>query len=222
LGVNRQAVSDGVEALLDWSASTLAGLGSAYATTLIAGQLADPILVTLKQVLEAQRSALDYLAWSITEAYGRVDDSTYYPFAKTPEGFDARMNRDMKGVAAARADIAETIRRHQPYGRDALDHLNKLSRYVKHRHLSRHVRAERSGEVLIRPEGTVGWYGGGTPLYLVSPDAAEPEATGRVETTLVEWRFVDPDVPLLETLWDIQLVVVAAVVDIRQTVLVDR
>jgi hypothetical protein len=216
LGVNLRTVSDHIDDVLAGADAGIRKLASKYRHALFAKELPGPLLVTIKSVLEHERSALDYLAWSITEAYGKAGAQTYYPLAYAAEGFDNEMDYRMKGVALAQPKIAAAIGRHQPYEHDALKHLSTLTRHAKHRHLSKHVREERAGSVVVGPGGMFWWYGGGTPLWFVTP-GMEPPAAGDVEMTLVDWYFVEPHVPILETLNDIQAVVGSAVRDIRKT-----
>jgi hypothetical protein len=92
----------------------------------------------VKNVLENQRSALDYLAVGITEKYGTPKGFLYYPLAQSETDFAAQMNSKMPGVAAARPDIADAIKRHQPYlaTHEWLRQLNRLTREHKHNRLS--------------------------------------------------------------------------------------
>src|ERR1035441_4334566 len=92
----------------------------------------------VKNVLENQRSALDYLAVGITEKYGTPKGFLYYPLAQSETDFAAQMNSKMPGGAAARPDIADAIKRHHPYvaTHEWLRQLNRLTREHKHNRLS--------------------------------------------------------------------------------------
>jgi hypothetical protein len=66
-------------------------------------------------VLENLRSSLDYLAVDITERYGARKGLVYYPLAQSEHEFPAEMDTKMPGVAPANPEIADAIKRHQPY-----------------------------------------------------------------------------------------------------------
>jgi hypothetical protein len=92
----------------------------------------------VKNVLENQRSALDYLSVGITEKYGKPKGLIYYPLAQSEQDFAAQMDGKMPGVAAARPDIADAIKRRQPYlqTHEWLRQLNQLTREHKHNRLA--------------------------------------------------------------------------------------
>ena len=92
----------------------------------------------IKNVLENQRSSLDYLAVAITKQYGSPTGLIYYPLAHADAGFQSEMDGKMPGVASAEPTIAATIRKYQPYqpGMEWLRHLNRLTREQKHNRLS--------------------------------------------------------------------------------------
>src|SRR4051794_2940679 len=96
--------------------------------------LTDPITLQrfktrIKNVLEAQRSALDYLAVGLTETFGKPKGLIYFPLAQAADEFPDVMDRHMPGVATARKEIAVAIEKHQPYhpNMDSLRHLNQLT-----------------------------------------------------------------------------------------------
>ena len=90
----------------------------------------------VKNVLENQRSALDYLAVAITERYGHRRGLTYYPLAQSQGQLKAEIDSKMPGVRVNRPDIAEAIARHQPYDQEWLQNLSRLTREQKHNRLS--------------------------------------------------------------------------------------
>jgi hypothetical protein len=93
----------------------------------------------VKNVLENQRSVLDYLAVGITKQFGTPKRGfIYYPLAQSENEFPVLMENKMPGVAAAEPDIAAAVKRHQPYhSRNLwLRELNQLTREQKHNQLS--------------------------------------------------------------------------------------
>jgi len=88
----------------------------------------------IKNILEPQRSALDYLAVEITKRYGSSKGLVYYPLAQAEQEFPTEMDSKMPGVASAKPPIAEAIKRHQPFqpNYEWLRELNQLTRHQKH------------------------------------------------------------------------------------------
>jgi hypothetical protein len=208
-------VLDDIEAVLEAADGGVRTLSAEYFNTILTQAMSRNLQVVIKNVLENQRAALEYLAWAITDAFGTTSDNTYYPMATGPGDLAGRMKSQMAGVATARPDIAEAIGRHQPYNRPALGHLSKLTRQTKHQRLSpRELREERASFVVSRAGG-VGWYGNAIPIWLARPGMATP-AAGTVDASSVEWHFEAPDVPVLGTLEGIQTAVTMATADIFQ------
>ncbi|MEO8898994.1 MAG: hypothetical protein ABI352_00770 [Candidatus Dormibacter sp.] len=203
-----------VEALLDAAIAGWHTLSGEWRQTLYEKKMSPALHVTIKHVLEDQRSALDYTAYAIAEACGKASSKIYYPMAQSAERFPAAMEDRMKGIAAALPTVAEAIERHQPYRQVALRYLSKLTREHKHRRLTRHEWTVRPGTAVVKG-GSLGWYGLGWPIWLVDPDSPTPP-DGNIETTFVDWYFSDPSVPVLGTLADIQDTVRAALLDIHQ------
>lgn len=108
----------------------------------------------IKNVLENQRSILDYLAHHIHDRYGiPTDKKIYYPLARTPANFPSQCDQRMPGVRKARPDIAGAIERCQPYNRIWLLWLTKLVNDHKHRVLTKHVRHATTRTHLAAPGG---------------------------------------------------------------------
>lgn len=111
------------------------------ATTLHDGALSDHRQRTrfrtrIKNVLENQRSALDYLAVGIMNKYGTPKGLLYYPLAHSPEKFDSLIDAKMPGVRKTQPFIAAAIKLHQPFDCEWLRHLSQLTREQKHNRLS--------------------------------------------------------------------------------------
>ena len=92
----------------------------------------------IKSVLEQQRSALDYLAVEITTLYGTPKGLIYYPLAQSDLSFLGEIDNKMPGVRTARPDVADVIKKWQPYkpGIEWLRQLNSLAREQKHNRLT--------------------------------------------------------------------------------------
>lgn len=93
-----------------------------------------PFKAKIKNVLENQRSALDYLAVGVTEQVGTPKGLIYYPLAQSPSEFPTLFEAKMPGVAVANKHVMAAIERHQPYSpnHEWLRHLNQLTREQKH------------------------------------------------------------------------------------------
>lgn len=93
----------------------------------------------VKNVLENQRSALDYLAAGLTSDFGTGKrGKIYYPLAQSESEFASLMEGNMPGVATAKPAIADVVEQHQPYQphHEALRELNQLAREQKHNRLT--------------------------------------------------------------------------------------
>jgi hypothetical protein len=117
----------------------------------------------VKNVLENQRSALDYLAVGLTREFGTRKGAIYYPLAQDDNEFPELMEKWMPGVAGAQPAIAGAIRRHQPYqqGQEWLRELNQLTRQQKHNELTPQIVQESwEGRVTEKATGAfVQWRG---------------------------------------------------------------
>jgi hypothetical protein len=113
--------------------------------------------------LEQQRSALDYLAVEITTRHGTPKGRIYYPLAQSDSNFPTEIDNKMPGVRESRPDIADVIKRWQPYNPSVewLRQLNSLAREQKHNRLTlQMVRDTTKCTVIERSTGAfVRWYG---------------------------------------------------------------
>jgi hypothetical protein len=183
-----QRVLDGIEALLKAADEGMGKLSAEYFHTIRAQTVSGSLQVLIKHVLEDQRSALEYLAWAITDAFGTTSDHTYYPMTTGPLDLAGQMPWLMEGVALARPDIAEAIGRHQPYNRPALGQLSKLTRKSKHQQLPEHELRDAPATFVVSDKGGVAWFGNALPVWLVRPGLATP-AAGPVASAATEWHF---------------------------------
>ena len=122
-----------------------------------------PLKSRIKNVLENQRSTLDYLAVAITKRYGSDKGFVYYPLAQSEQEFPSEMETKMPGVAGAEPAICDAIKRHQPFQSNGgwLREMNQLTRQQKHTGLSAQlVRETYQCRVTEKSTGaTVQWQG---------------------------------------------------------------
>ncbi len=154
---------DDIVALLDDAEEQLKLAATLHDSALANPTARGPFKTRIKNILENQRSALDYLAVAITKEYGTPKGLIYYPLAPEESQFDGEMDRKMPGVAEAEPQIADAIKRFQPYRPDGewLRQLNRLTREQKHNRLSTQiVKQTYQCEVVEKATGaTVRWYG---------------------------------------------------------------
>jgi hypothetical protein len=92
----------------------------------------------IKNVVENQRSALDYTAQVIYDQWAtkKKPQNVYWPLAKKPEDFPSLMEGNFPGVAATRPDIRDAIERHQMVPTRWPQNLHALTIENKHINLS--------------------------------------------------------------------------------------
>jgi hypothetical protein len=130
-------VQDDIDALLQDAAEQIAAASQLHQQALDKQSRRRPFKTRVKNVLENQRSVLDYMAQDLTDRFGTQDGGVvYYPLASEAAAFDGEMNAKMPGVAAQRPAIADAIERHQTYKSVWLKTLSSLVREQKHRQLS--------------------------------------------------------------------------------------
>lgn len=206
---------DDIAAVLKAADEGVLRLSGEYFHTIRAQTMPASLQVVIKNVLENQRSALEYLAWAITDAFGVTSIRTSYPMTTGPFDLAGQMPRLMEGVAPSRPEIAEALGRHQPYNRPALGNLSKLTRKHKHQKLPPRELREAPASFVVLATGGVAWYGNALPIWLVRAGMATPPA-GAIDAPSTEWHFKAPDVPVLGTLESIQTAVTEATADIFQ------
>jgi len=179
---------DDIDALIEDAAEQLEVVAALYGQAVAERKLPPLLPARIKNVVEHQRSSLDYLAQRILDTYGSRKAKAYYPFAWNDNAFQPFFDRNLPGVAAARSDIRDAIKNRQPYqpGYQWMDDLNRLSTQNKHRELtpqSQEIRIDLS-DLIILPDGSV-----------------EPTGPATITTS---WLFGNPQKPPLETLRAIQ------------------
>jgi hypothetical protein len=220
---------DDIDALLGTAADQVAQIRSLYQQSLDA-QAVDPRLPPLiKNALENQRSALDYLAERIYRKHGNPGKAkAYYPVAKSSYHFPAWFAKNLPGVDKNAPHVRDVIRDRQWYrpGFDWLRHLHDLTIEQKHRQLTPQVRAwttqletdpDTGNEVRLAPDlpGASTEREQTTEPVLVGRDVQVGDALRAV--VFVDWLFTKPPVSALGTLERIQSGLPQLIRDVRQT-----
>jgi hypothetical protein len=156
-------VAQDIAALVEDAGEQIAAAAKLHDEALSSPAARGSFKARVKNVLEAQRSALDYLAVEITNRYGTPEGLIYYPLASGEREFLRVINSRMPGVESAEPTIAAAIKRFQPWQPDGLwmRELNQLTREQKHNRLSPQlVRQTYECEVVEKATGsTVRWWG---------------------------------------------------------------
>jgi hypothetical protein len=208
----------GIDALIEHAEEQLEQVEAIYGRTLQEKKVSTNLQVRIKNVVENQRSALEYLAHGIYESLGDGKKAnSYYPIAKEEEDFQGLFGRQLPGVAAKCSAVFEAIAAKQPYEKDFewLRHLAILTNENKHCRLTPQTRTEvrrvrvdmPAGRVEWAPEGVIfgdGVLFGGVP---VNPATQRPIPSSHQTVTdviYVGWLFEEPRLPVLSTLTEIQ------------------
>jgi hypothetical protein len=193
----------------------LVELGELYARDLEAEEISDDVIDRVGIIVRNLNAALDKTADGVqTNLYER-STRTYFPLVADEARFEAALDRSIKGLRDDHPEIADAIRRHQPFHRPILNNLKPLYREFAHHDFVLQRREETSGTttfaiggfaaVSIGPEGIqVGgnpWRG--FPIKdgkVWRPDAPSMSDMSLSEGTFVDWHFVDPSVSVIGTL----------------------
>lgn len=156
----------------------------------------------IKNVLENQRSALEYLAKQLFADYGDSSSvQVYYPVADQPQQFNGIFNKYLPGVADKCPEIRDAIEARQGYqrGYEWVRHLVRLTNENKHEGLTRQFRAEMP-VTLIKSENGDPITVHGTVYVKEDPEPLNTTELGFRD----DWFFRDPTVPARATLIRIQ------------------
>lgn len=116
-----------------------------YQETLEAKKVPPRLRTRIKNVVEAQRSALEYLAHQLHQGLGtQKGRNSYFPIVNDPDDFLEDFDRLLPGVAKKAPGVRTVIRSRQPFqpGYAWLDHLAMLTNENKHRKLSPQTKTE--------------------------------------------------------------------------------
>jgi hypothetical protein len=219
-----------VDALIDLAGEQIVAVRAVYEETLAEKQVSAKLRAQIKNVVENQRSALEYIARAIVDQHGKAGAKAYYPITRHPKDFPATFGHTLPGVSDS--TIRDAIEARQPYqaGYEWLGHLATLTNTNKHERLTpqkrdetRRVRVDTgAGSVEYVPyqegKGGVtfgpGVFMGGVP---VDPGTQRPVPSPTqtvTETVYVDWLFEDPHVSVLATLERIQSSLPALIDDV--------
>jgi hypothetical protein len=210
-----------IDALLKDIDTDLAEMESIYQRDLTAKQESPDLVRVVRRIIADERSVLDFVAHAVAERYGSPKDRAYFPICIGPGDFPKLLDSNISALTTNHPKIAAAFERHQPYheGKGALQYLPALSRVNKHQRFSAQTRQEtrwlQSGGVGWNPDNVK--FGGhvavsGNPI---NPQTQRPPAGTYTETIFVDWKFVDPPVPVRGTLTEIARIAHEATSDIR-------
>lgn len=221
------AIMADIEAVQALAAEYLQEVEQLYEGALHAKSVPQRLRALIKNVLENERSSLEYLARAIADAYGTPSGNVYYPLAPSAAKFNGSIDSRMPGVRAARPDIAAEISLHQPYAHAWLADLRDLTNENKHEQLTPQTRDETRwvdtnpggpgiGFMPYQPgKGGVS-FGGTVIINGIEVDRNTLEPLGRGpkpyhETIYVDWLFTTTGRSVLQTLLAIDAGVARAI-----------
>ena len=217
-------MADTVDVLLRKTDEAVEQARAHYETDLAAKELSDELLYAVRQVVQDCQSALDMTATAVKKKHGEGDWRPYFPLAKDADSFPAEMEKQIKGLATSKPNIAAAFERHQPYqrGKTELGDLRALRRVNTHEAFTPQTRTERQVGLRQQYAGAMvetddrgnvraGPVVGSTNTVL---DGSPPLRTERL--IYVDWQFVDPPVSVRPTLEALARLTRAAVEDIRR------
>jgi len=213
-----------IKALVADAAEQLQLVDEMYEESLEEQSVSPRLQTRIKNVVENQRSALEYLANRIYEAYGDGKRAkSYFPVAESPEDFPRVFDLRLPGVAAGAAEVRAAIEERQPYrdGYGWLQDLVYLTNENKHRKLTAQTRKERSVSRWNRPEATIEADDAGN--IRIGPPAGDTnvrfegdlrEIPPDEELAYVDWLFTDLGKSAMQTLQAIQAGTVALIEEV--------
>jgi hypothetical protein len=89
-----------IDALIEDASEQLEVVGEMYEETLHEKEASRRLKTRVKNVLESQRSALEYTAHAIVERHGDPKRHSYYPVAPGPSEFPGTFSRTLPGSRA--------------------------------------------------------------------------------------------------------------------------
>ena len=131
-----------INALIEDASEQLGVVRELYHKTLQEKEASQRLKTRIKNVLENQRSALEYTAHAIVQRHGDPKCHSYYPVARSPSEFRRAFKRTLPGIKSNA--VREAIEARQPYqrGYEWLGHLVTLTNENKHRRLTPQQRKE--------------------------------------------------------------------------------
>jgi|SRR5881394_476928 len=200
-----------IDVLIEDASEQLTVVREMYDETLRAQKVPRKLMARIKNVVENQRSVLEYLAHAIYEQEGDGSGKkAFYPITTRPSEFRLRFERCLPGVAAHCPAVRDAIEARQAYqiGNEWLKHLALLTNENKHRRLTPQMRSETKktrfesgGAAIELGEGASIRLSGGADVVLGGKSIRKIEPQ---EIVYVDWLFEDPPLSVLRTLQQIQ------------------
>jgi hypothetical protein len=187
-----------IETLLAKARSQIEQIRREYEKSLHAKSIDPALRVDIKNACENLRSALDYLATDIREAYcaGAPRRSFYFPILPDRETFDARLEQWFPGLKAAAPSLVNELEALQPYHPNQawLGQFNRLNRENKHGDLVEQTRVEIKETTVARDGSALTWksnvtFGPGVSILgaPIDPKTQLPVAGSPVKVKQVIW-----------------------------------
>jgi len=175
------------QSVLDLADEQIAEVTRLHNEALPSGEVPGRMQALIKNVVENQRSVLDYTAQAVADKYG-CGTRPYWMGMKTPGDFRIAIEKGLPGILKGHRKIADAFERHQPYqpDHDWVLHLFELTPENKHRRLTPQV-----GGNELRPQ----------PLIQLATSGSRISGPTAVR---VRFDFSNPPVPVLATLQRIQ------------------
>lgn len=205
-----------IEALLKHADGDVAKIEAEYQKSLHARSIDSALRIDIKNLCENLRSALDYLAHDVREAFckqARPDVKFYFPVLPDKPTFDARVDQWYPGLRSTAPSVLAELEAVQPYQRgfEWLGNLNKANNENKHGDLVEQVRNETvETRVTGQGGGGVSWgsgvvFGSGVSVMGVPIDPRTqlpvPDPSIKVERiTWVDFQFAGIGVSALALL----------------------
>lgn len=194
-----------IDALLRHADSTIKNVEAEYQKSLHAKSIAAALRIDIKNLCENLRSALDYLAHEVREAFCRQASPSakfYFPILPDKATFDTRVDQWYPGLRGLFPHVLADLEAIQPYqpGFEWLGHFNRVNNENKHEDLVEQVRTENvETRVTGQGGGQVSWtsgvtFGSGVSVMGVPIDPQTqlpvPSHTIKVERiTWVDFQF---------------------------------
>jgi len=185
---------------LDLAEEQIGQIDAIYAKTLEANEVSGRLQALVKNVLDNQRSALEFVAYAVVETYGDTSKlgKVHWPNTTDPTKFQGLFDFRVPGVRANRSDIADAFERHQEFQPDHEWATRLFPLSVENKH---HMLSPQTNESLV-------------PRPIMSPSYPGRPIHITPTVVFIDWTFADHGVPVLNTLKAIQHGVSVAVQDV--------
>ena len=135
----------GVQVDLRAAVKAFEDLGELYVRDLEAEEISDDVIERVGVIARNMNAVLDKTANGIQTKFYKRSNRTYYPVVVDEAKFEAELEKSISGLRADHPEVAEAIRKHQPFNRPVLKHLKPLYREFAHHDFVMQSRQENSG-----------------------------------------------------------------------------